>query len=113
MQLPRPRQDLEQTLERMFTAKYPWLLRWALHFAQNDTAAAEDLVQETFVRILVLKDALCDVDNIEPLLYSHLRYAYLTERRRGRNHSFQSLAVARRNSNRRIPRFHRTNLQTT
>jgi RNA polymerase sigma-70 factor (ECF subfamily) len=94
MQLPRPTKDLEQTLERMFTAKYPWLLRWALHFAQNDPAAAEDLVQETFVRILVLQDTLSDVDNIEPLLYTHLRYAYLTERRRGRNHSFQSLAAA-------------------
>jgi RNA polymerase sigma factor (sigma-70 family) len=93
MQLLRPSKDLEQTLERMFTAKYPWLLRWALHFAQNDPAAAEDLVQETFVRILVLKDALGDVDNIEPLLYTHLRYAYLTERRRGRSHSFQSLAA--------------------
>lgn len=77
----------------MFTAKYPWVLRWALHFAQNDPAAAEDLVQETFVRVLLLKNTLSDLDNIEPLLYSHLRYAYLTERRRGRNHSFQSLAA--------------------
>ncbi len=93
MQLPRPNKHLEQTLEGMFTAKYPWLLRWALHFAQNDPAAAEDLVQETFVRVLLLKNALSDLDNIEPLLYSHLRYAYLTERRRGRNHSFQSLAA--------------------
>ena len=94
MQFPRPSKHLEQTLEGMFTAKYPWLLRWALHFAQNDPATAEDLVQETFVRVLLLKDTLCDLDNIEPLLYSHLRYAYLTERRRGRNHSFQSLAAA-------------------
>jgi RNA polymerase sigma factor (sigma-70 family) len=93
MQLSRPGKDFEQTLEGMFTAKYPWLLRWALHFAQNDPAAAEDLVQETFVRVLLLKDTLCDLDNIEPFLYTHLRYAYLTERRRGRNHSFQSLAA--------------------
>lgn len=93
MQFPRPSKHLEQTIEGMFTAKYPWLLRWALHFAQNDPAAAEDLVQETFVRVLLLKDTLCDLDNIEPLLYAQLRYAYLTERRRGRNHSFQSLAA--------------------
>jgi RNA polymerase sigma factor (sigma-70 family) len=93
MRLPRPSEDFERNLEGMFTAKYPWLLRWALHFAQNDPAAAEDLVQETFVRVLLLKDTLCDLDNIEPLLYTHLRYAYLTERRRGRNHSFQNLAA--------------------
>src|SRR5689334_11644259 len=93
MRLPRPSEDFERNLEGMFTAKYPWLLRWALHFAQNDPAAAEDLVQETFVRVLLLKDTLSDLDNIEPLLYTQLRYAYLTERRRGRNHSFQSLAA--------------------
>jgi RNA polymerase sigma factor (sigma-70 family) len=93
MQLSRPGKDFEQTLEGMFTAKYPWLLRWAMHFAQNDAAAAEDLVQEPFVRVLLLKDTPRDPDNIEPLLYTHLRYAYLTERRRGRNHSFHSLAA--------------------
>jgi RNA polymerase sigma factor (sigma-70 family) len=94
MQLVKPNKNFEQTLEGMFTAKYSWLLRWALHFAQNDAAAAEDLVQETFVRILLLKDALRDLDNIEPLLYTHLRYAYLTERRKGRNHAFQSPVAA-------------------
>src|ERR1700757_3569265 len=94
MRLPRPSEDFERNLEGMFTAKYPWLLRWAMHFAQNDAAAAEDLVQETFIRVLLLKDALRDPDNIEPLLYTHLRYAYLTEWRRGRNHSFHNLAAA-------------------
>ena len=94
MHQARSSKSSQQTLESMFTAKYSWLLRWALHFAQNDAAAAEDLVQETFVRILLMKDALCDVDNIEPLLYTHLKYAYLTERRKGRNHAFQSLVAA-------------------
>ncbi len=93
MQPAHPNKSLEQTLETMFTAKYPWLLRWALHFAHNDPAAAEDLVQETLVRILMLKGELCDLENIEPLLYTHLRYASLTERRRGRNQAFQSLAA--------------------
>ncbi len=93
MQLPRSSKNFEQTIESMFTAKYPWLLRWAMHLAQNDPAAAEDLVQETFVRVLLLKEPLCDLDNIEPLLYTQLRYAYLTERRRGRSHSLQSLAA--------------------
>ena len=94
MQPARRNKNSEQALETMFTAKYAWLLRWALHFAQNDPAAAEDLVQDTFVRILLLKDPLCDPENIEPLLYTHLKYAYLTERRKCRNHAFQTLAAA-------------------
>jgi len=65
-----------------------------LHFARNDYAFAQDLVQETFLRILSARKTLTDLDNIEPLLYTHLRYAYLTERRRGRDCSFQPLAVA-------------------
>jgi RNA polymerase sigma factor (sigma-70 family) len=94
MQPARRNKNSEQALETMFTAKYAWLLRWALHFAQNDPAAAEDLVQDTFVRILLLKDPLRDPENIEPLLYTHLKYAYLTERRKCRNHAFQTLAAA-------------------
>lgn len=94
MRSPNPSKDLEPTLEDQFKAKYSWLLRWALHFAHNDAAAAEDLVQETFVRILLLKNTALDLAQIEPLLYTHLRYAYLTERRRGRNYAFQSLTTA-------------------
>jgi DNA-directed RNA polymerase specialized sigma24 family protein len=90
----QPGQSSEPSLESVFSAKYPWVLRWALHFAQNDRAIAEDLVQETFVRILSIRDTLTDLENIEPLLFTHLRFAYLTERRRGRSYAFQSLSVA-------------------
>lgn len=88
-----PRESLEQKLENIFAAKYPWLLRWALHFTQNDRSTAEDLVQETLIRVLSIRDTLSDLDNIEPLLYTHLRFAYLTECRRVRSRVFQSLAV--------------------
>ena len=81
------------TPEETFASKHAWLLRWALHFSQNDRAAAEDLVQESFVKLLLSWDSLTDLENIEPLLYSYLKYAYLTERRRGQNYSFQSLST--------------------
>jgi DNA-directed RNA polymerase specialized sigma24 family protein len=81
------------TPEEAFASKHAWLLRWALHFSQNDRAAAEDLVQESFVKLLLSWDSLTDLENIEPLLYSYLKYAYLTERRRGQNYSFQSLST--------------------
>jgi RNA polymerase sigma factor (sigma-70 family) len=74
------------------------VLRWALHFAQNNRAFAQDLVQETFVRILNIRNSLTDLENVEPLLYTHLRYAYLTECRRRRANDFQPLAAAHLNT---------------
>ena len=79
--------------EETFATKYTWLLRWALHFAQNDRPTAEDLVQETFVRMLLSWESLEDIHNLEPFLYSHLRYAYLTEKRRNGRLTFQSLSA--------------------
>ena len=86
--------DREHTLKAVFETRYAWLLRWALHFTENDRAAAEDLVQETFVRLLLSWDTLRDPEDLEPLLYSYLRYAHLSERRRGRSHAFQRLSSA-------------------
>src|SRR3984957_5484374 len=88
------RENREPGLRAVFETRYTWLLRWALHFTENDRAAAEDLVQETFVRLLLTWDTLADLDDLEPLLYSYLRYAHLSERRRGRSHAFQKLSTA-------------------
>ncbi len=93
MQLAQPHKRPDSTPERMFAAKYAWLLRWALHFSHNDRPAAEDLVQDTFVRVLVSWDKLYNLHDLEPLLYSHLRYAYLTERRKVKSYAFQSLSI--------------------
>ena len=68
MRLLNPRENASQTPESMFASKYAWLLRWALHFSQNDQALAEDLVQETFVKLLLSWSSLWDLGNIEPLL---------------------------------------------
>lgn len=81
------------TPEGMFASKYSWLLRWAMHFAQNDRAVAEDMVQETFLKLLLSWSSLHNLDNIEPLLYTYLKYTHLSEQRRGRRYSFQSLAA--------------------
>lgn len=94
MHLLNPRDSSEATLGTLFSAKYRWLMRWAMHFAQNDRSFAEDLVQETYVRILKFRNTLSVLDDIEPLLYTHLRYAYLTERRRGLTNAFLSLSAA-------------------
>jgi DNA-directed RNA polymerase specialized sigma24 family protein len=80
-------------LDSILPAKYPWLLEWALRFSENDRSAAEDLVQECLVRVLSMRPALSDLDHIEPLLYAHLRYAFLTERRRAFSESSRSLDI--------------------
>ncbi|MCA1830753.1 MAG: SigE family RNA polymerase sigma factor [Actinomycetota bacterium] len=46
----RPSQERLRRLERWFAAEYPALLRFA-YFVSADPVAAEDLVQEAFVRI--------------------------------------------------------------
>ena len=78
----------------VFAEKYDWLLRWALHFTQNDHVVAEDLVQEAFVRLLVSWPRIKDnIDQVEPFLYSTLKYAHLMELRRSRRFNFQNLAL--------------------
>jgi DNA-directed RNA polymerase specialized sigma24 family protein len=77
--------------EEVFVSKHAWLFRWAMHFCHNDRAASEDLVQECFVKLLLSWDKLQDVDNLEPVLYTYLKYAHLTELRKGKNNSFQNL----------------------
>lgn len=78
----------------VFDEKYDWLFRWAMHFTHNDRGMAEDLVQDAFVRLLVswpkIKD---DITQVEPFLYSTLKYGHLMELRRGRRFNFQDLAL--------------------
>jgi RNA polymerase sigma factor (sigma-70 family) len=78
----------------VFETKYDWLMRWAMHFAQNDSTVAEDLVQDTFVRLMNSWARIKDnITEVEPVLYSYLRYAFLTEIRRGRRFCFEELAL--------------------
>ena len=84
---------LPKSPEGVFGSKYEWLLRWALHFSQNDKTVAEDLIQDTFVELLISWKTLGDLDNIEPLLYTYLKYSYLTELRRSQSYSLQSLSA--------------------
>lgn len=97
MNLIRPqlvRNAEAETPEGVFAEKYDWLLRWAMHFTQCNRTAAEDLVQDSFVRLIVswpkIKD---DISQVEPFLYSTLKYAYLMEQRRARRVNFQDLAL--------------------
>jgi RNA polymerase sigma factor (sigma-70 family) len=80
--------------EDVFAEKYAWLLGWALHFTQGNQATAEDLVQDTFIRFVSSKTACKDTEHVEALLYTNLKYAYLTHLRRLQRHPASSLSIA-------------------
>src|ERR1700753_3241358 len=82
------------TPESVFADKYDWLLSWALRFTHGNRHAADDLVQETLVRLMVSWDRIKQKpDEMEPFLYSTLRYAHLMELRRDRRFDLQELAL--------------------
>jgi DNA-directed RNA polymerase specialized sigma24 family protein len=88
-----PRESLAP--EVIFTERYDWLLKWALHFAQGDQAEAEDLVQDTFVRFVVSESEteLKDPERIEPLLYTYLKFVHLSHVRRAQRYPLQELPL--------------------
>jgi len=72
------------TPESVYTAKFEWLMRWAMHFCENDRQAAEDLVQDTFAQMLSSWESIRNLHQPEQFLYSCLRYGFLRQRRLGR-----------------------------
>jgi DNA-directed RNA polymerase specialized sigma24 family protein len=92
MSSPHVANNSALTLEEVYASKHAWLLRWALYFSRNDLPNAEDLVQDAFMRLLLSWESVGDRKNVEPLLYTYLKYAHLNERRREHACSFQSLS---------------------
>lgn len=79
----------------LFISRYKWLLRWAMHFARNDRATAEDLMQDTFLRFCQANVKVAEIRDPEALLYTYLEYVHLARMREVKRHSFISLADAK------------------
>lgn len=77
----------------LYCEKYAWLMRWALHFCNKDRSAAEDLVQDVFMQMLVSWPAFQAADEPEKLLYTYLKYSFLLKCRKDRRYSFQTLSA--------------------
>jgi len=84
--------DKTGTPESVYAEKYQWLLRWAMHFCSGDREMAEDLVQDTFVRMLSSWSSIRDAAHPERFLYSYLRYGFLRRRSSDQRQSFQPLS---------------------
>ena len=83
------------TRERLFSEKYDWLLGCALRLVKGDQATAEDLVQDTFLRFILAEMELKSAENIEPLLYTYLKFAHLTHLRRLQRYPSEPLSLTK------------------
>jgi DNA-directed RNA polymerase specialized sigma24 family protein len=94
MSLFRPKSAESWTRERLFAEKYDWLLGCALRLVNGDQAVAEDLVQESFLQFVLAKMELKSTENIEPLLYTNLKFVHLAYLRRLQRYPYESLPLA-------------------
>ena len=79
----------------LFMSRYKWLSRWAMQFARNDRATAEDLIQDTYLRFSQANLKVEDIRDAEAVLYTYLEYVHLAHLREVARHSFTSLAEAK------------------
>ena len=85
--------EILRSHEEAFVEHYKWLLKWALHFSNNDRTRAEDLVQEVFAQFAFAHTDLSTIKNIPAYLYTTLRHTHMSEvRLAGRSH-VQSLSI--------------------
>jgi DNA-directed RNA polymerase specialized sigma24 family protein len=92
MKLIRTALPADSSPQSVFAAKYEWLLKWAMHFAQGERSIAEDLVQDTFVRFVLYCPEVKDPENAEPLLYTYLKYVHLAHLRRLQRYPHEQLS---------------------
>lgn len=80
--VPTRARDKSLSLAEAIQENYSKLLRWASHITRNDFHAAEDLVQNLFVKSLQMEDSLVEIENIESYIYRALRNAHASDKRR-------------------------------
>lgn len=61
--------DAVARVERLYVRHHRDVYRWAMRYAAGDSALAEDVVQEVFVRLLGVIDGLDDDDELGRWLY--------------------------------------------
>ena len=89
-----PAVTADQTTPAMlYGEKYAWLMRWAMHFCNKNRATAEDLVQDVFIQVLTSWPVFKTAGEPEKILYTYLKYSFLSKCRRDRKYSFQTLSA--------------------
>ncbi len=72
------------THEELFVDRYDALLRAALRVTEGDRQAAEDLVQDAFIRFTMVQPPLDEVKQLDSYFYAMLRNMHTSRVRRGR-----------------------------
>lgn len=81
-------------LDDIVVAHYAQLLAWAQQFVGRDKSAAEDLVQDTLVRVALRDPDFSEVQNVSGYLFVTMRNVYLSEVRRRRVRPVEALSLA-------------------
>src|ERR1700741_83990 len=85
----------DEQRERLFTERYESLLAWAIGLTNHQREAAEDLVQDAFVQLVLGRTRLEEIENIDGYLRRMLRYMYVSRLSRSAQHLHEAaLSVA-------------------
>jgi RNA polymerase sigma factor (sigma-70 family) len=77
----------------LFVDRYDALLRSALRVTEGDRQAAEDLVQDAFIRFTLVQPPLDQVERLDAYFYAMLRNMYTSRIRRNGRVSVVSLSI--------------------
>ncbi len=91
-----PRQQLKlvenPSHEELFLERYDRLMKWALHLADKDRQAAEDLLQEAFIQFTFSQPEISGINNVESYIYGILRHLHLSQIRKAANRQWQQFS---------------------
>lgn len=68
-------------------------MSWALRFCKDDKEMAEDLVQDTFVRMISSWETIRNLERPEKFLYAYLRYGFLRLRAGDRRKALHFISI--------------------
>ncbi len=91
-----PKVETTVDIERVFLDHYDWLLKKARQLHSGDKAAAEDLVQDLYVRFVQSSSQpdTSDPDRLRGYLYKTLEHLYISEFRRNGNDPLSNLILS-------------------
>jgi DNA-directed RNA polymerase specialized sigma24 family protein len=75
-------QQEREKRESFFIQRYERLLAWAFQITNQHVAGSEDLVHDAFIRFVLSKTKVEEIESLDGYFRSMLRYIYLTNRLR-------------------------------
>src|SRR5260370_19182032 len=86
-------QEIAASHVDLFIERYERLLLWSLLLTENDQAAAEDLLHDTFIQFTLGQPDLSSIQNLEGYLRTMLRNIHVSQVRRATRSPIRSLSI--------------------